>query len=181
MNIVLDSFIHVLGDFDIDNLSALLKNDISKVAYMSSDFTKVLDPAYPKNTPDHILVQGLLESGATASITFRNSGSAAQDESFRWIITGSKGEIEVIKGGGQWQMHNAKWSLTLRQGNEVKKVELSRPEASTTATVSDAGLNTALLWDAYAKGEKDAITDFESALKTHRLLDIIMKKSGFSY
>ena len=50
---------------------------------------------HPKTAPDHILVQGELANGALASISFRKARKPVDALGLRWLITGTKGELEV--------------------------------------------------------------------------------------
>ncbi|OHW93792.1 oxidoreductase family protein [Colletotrichum incanum] len=177
----LDSFTNVVGDFDFNTLSSILKNDVTEGPLHTADRTKVIDPAYPKSSPDHILVQGKLQSGAIASLNFRTTGVSVDNIRGRWIISGTKGEIEASWGPGiMWQGHDPgkKLKVKLATGEE-REIELKKSDAPAVANVSDLGLNTALILDAFAKGDGSRYADFESALKNHRLLEEILQKSGY--
>ncbi|TGJ85507.1 hypothetical protein E0Z10_g3277 [Xylaria hypoxylon] len=81
----LDSFTHVLGDFA--DVQAIMKSTISKVSIVNSKGA-VINPAYHKTSPDQILVQGALESGAVVSISARKPRATVDGVNFRWIISG---------------------------------------------------------------------------------------------
>ncbi|GKT44957.1 galactose/lactose metabolism regulatory protein gal80 [Colletotrichum spaethianum] len=179
----LDSFTHVVGDFDVDSLSSVLKIDATKVPLHNADRTKVIDPAYPKSSPDHILVQGKLENGATASLNFRTASVTVDNIGARWIISGTKGEIEASWGPGMmWQAHNPSKKLKVKLATgEEREVELKKPGTPAVAKVPDLGLNTALILDGFAKGDALRYADFEAALKNHRLLEEILQRSGYKF
>ncbi|WQF88393.1 Putative gfo/Idh/MocA-like oxidoreductase, NAD(P)-binding domain superfamily [Colletotrichum destructivum] len=176
----LDSFTHVLGDFDLGTLSSVLKIDLTHGPLRNAE-GKVVDPAYPKSAPDHVLVQGKLNGGATASLNFRTTSATVGDVGARWIISGTKGEIEASWGNMvMWQTPHPSKKLKIKLfTGEERDVELKRPDIPTVANVSDLALNTALILDAFAKGNGSRYANFESALKTHRLLDEILKRSGY--
>ncbi|GKT91178.1 oxidoreductase family protein [Colletotrichum tofieldiae] len=155
----LDSFTHVVGDFDFDTLSL------------------------PKTSPDHILVQGKLQSGVAASLNFRTTSASVDNIGARWIISGTKGEIEASWGPGlMWQAHDPSKKIKVKLcTGEEREVELKRPDAPAVANVSDLGLNTALILDAFDKGNSSRFADFESALKNHRLLEEILQRSGYKF
>ncbi|KAK1970322.1 oxidoreductase family protein [Colletotrichum sublineola] len=179
----LDSFTHVVGDFDLESLSSILKIDATQVSLHNADRTKVIDPAYPKSSPDHILVQGKLSNGATASLNFRTTSVAVDNVSSRWIISGTKGEIEASWGHGlMWQIHDSSKKLQVKLATgENWDVELLKSDGPAIAHVPDMGLNTAVILDAFAKGDGSRFADFGSALKTHRLLEEILKRSGYKF
>ncbi|KXH57372.1 oxidoreductase family protein [Colletotrichum salicis] len=177
----LDSFTNVVGDFDLSSLSSVLKSDVDTVQLYKADRSSLIDAAYPKSSPDHILVQGILQNGAPASLTFRTTPVVASEVGARWIISGTKGEIEAVWDGGQWQIHNPSKSLKykLLEGEE-QKVTLESGKLPAGVEVSATGLNTALAFDAFAKGDTSRYADFETALKNHILLEKILKKSGYN-
>ncbi|GJC79673.1 galactose/lactose metabolism regulatory protein GAL80 [Colletotrichum liriopes] len=179
----LDSFTHVVGDFDFDTLSSVLKIDVTQGPLHNSDRTKVIDPAYPKTSPDHILVQGKLQNGVAASLNFRTTSASVDNIGARWIISGTKGEIEASWGPGMmWQAHDPSKKIKVKLcTGEEREVELKKPDAPAVANVSDLGLNTALILDAFAKGDSSRFADFESALKNHRLLEEILQRSGYKF
>ncbi|WYZ41368.1 hypothetical protein EsH8_V_000263 [Colletotrichum jinshuiense] len=178
----LDSFTYAVGDIDVDSLTSVLTADVTQVPLSSADRSSIVDPVYPKSSPDHILVQGKLQGGATVSIAFRTTIPLAGDVGARWIITGSKGEIEATWAQGQFQLHSPskKLKITVAEKGE-REVSLERANQEAVANVQPTGLNTALILDAFAKGNHSQFADFEAALKNHQLLDVILKKSGYKY
>ncbi|KAI1184523.1 oxidoreductase [Nemania serpens] len=172
----LDSLTHVLGDFS--EVQAILKLTFDSVSILDDKGTLV-DPAYPKTSPDQILVQGTLESGAVVSIAQRHSKADVDGASFRWIITGTEGEIEVIVRQSNWQFGDPKRTLKMKVGtNEAQHVDfLSNDELE--GKVPAIAANIARQYRAFAKDDTEAVATFESALKTHRLLDRILKAAGW--
>ncbi|KAI0437428.1 oxidoreductase [Xylaria telfairii] len=178
----LDSFIHVLGDFT--ELQAILKKTITESAIFNSQGALV-NPAYPKTSPDQVLVQGILENDAVASIQVRKPKAEVDGVTFRWLISGTEGEIEIIIPHGEWlrshwQFGEPGRTLKLRIGdNEAQNVDfLAGDEFEGKVPLRAA--NVARQYRAFAKGDaKEAVSTFESALKTHRLLDRIIKAAGW--
>ncbi|KAJ0158581.1 Galactose/lactose metabolism regulatory protein GAL80 [Colletotrichum tanaceti] len=150
---VLDFCTHVLGDFDLGTLSSVLKIDLAQGPLHNTD-GKVVDPAYPKSAPDHVLVQGKLNGGATASLNFRTTSGTVGNVGGRWIISGTKGEIEVSWDNMMmWQTPHPSKTLKVKLfTGEERDVELTRPDIPAVANVSDLALSTALILDAFAKG-----------------------------
>lgn len=170
----------MVGDLALNSISSILKNDVTEIEIRKMDMTTVVNPAYPKTAPDHVLVQGQLQNtGAPASISFRTTKSK-EDIGIRWIISGSKGEIEITSGRGQWQIDSADKKLRVRLNDgEVRDVEVTTADLGVAAGISDKAVNTALILDAFAKGETAGFADFAAALKNHKLLDQILNQSGY--
>lgn len=142
---------------------------------------EVIDPAHPKTSPDHILVQGILKSGAAASIVFRRVSSAIDDEGIRWLITGSEGEIEIIIPGigTHAQMANPGRTLRLRSGGgKTQNVSFDQSEPEYISSVPHIGSNTARLYKGFAENA-GGYADFESALKTYELLERIVQEAKY--
>ncbi|KAK1999245.1 oxidoreductase family protein [Colletotrichum falcatum] len=179
----LHCFTHVVGDFDLGSLSSVLKIDTTQVAVYNADRTKIIDPAYPKSAPDHILLQGKLCNGAMASLSFRTTSVTVDNIGGRWVISGTKGEIEASWGHGtMWQAHDPSKKLRVKLATgEERDVELLKSDSPVIAHVPDLGLNTAVILDAFAKGDSSRFADFGSALKTHRLLEEILQRSGYKF
>ncbi|OHE97177.1 oxidoreductase family protein [Colletotrichum orchidophilum] len=177
----LDSFTNVVGDFDLSTLSSVLKRDVDTVPLYKADRVTVINPAYSKSSPDQILVQGMLQNGATASIAFRTTPVTVSEDGTRWIISGTKGEIEAVLDGGQRKGHSPSKKLTYKTvGGEVQEVTLESGKLPEGVEVSALGLNTALIFDAFARGDTSRYADFQTALKNHVLLEEILKKSGYN-
>lgn len=174
-NLVIDSFTHVLGPFT--SLSSILKTQYKTINIINST-GEVVTPNYPKNTPDHVFVQGTLSSGALASIAYRvipDPDRSIDGVGIRWLITGDEGEIELTVPEGQWQLSSegVKLRARLGKGKEAEAVDFqAKGEAG---SIGGLGANTAREYEAFFKGETDKFPDFKDALQTHKLLDLILE------
>ncbi|KAI0203578.1 oxidoreductase [Astrocystis sublimbata] len=172
----LDSFIHTLGDFA--EVQAIMKSAVTEIPIINGK-GEVVNPAYHKSVPEHVLIQGILESGALASISARKSKNEVDDVSFRWIISGTEGEIEVLVPKFAWQMGNPERTLRLKVGtNDAENVDFMGNDKF-ESNVPMLAANVARQYAALAKGDPNAFADFNSALKTHVLLDRIVKAAGW--
>ncbi|KAH8897424.1 putative oxidoreductase [Thozetella sp. PMI_491] len=175
----IDSFIDVLGDFS--DLSAILKSEFPLVPVFDGT-GKMTNPGYRKTSPEQILVQGQLESGTVASIAFRKPKASIDGISWRWIITGTDGEIELTMPDSQWQFGHPETKLTLKVGRsdtvevDFGHVKLDWAEGK---ELQLQALNVSGLYDAFAKGDETRFATFQSALKTHRLLEKIVKAANY--
>lgn len=156
---------------------------VNQTIPLAGDDGKIIDPSYPKTSPDHILVQGVLESGALASLTFRSPIPRTVDGTgWRWIITGSAGEVEITGPEASWQYGSAGTQLKYRIGGEntiTRDYPLLLDEINPEiAMVAYPGVNTAHLYETFAKTDSDRYATFEDALRTQRLLDRILLAAG---
>lgn len=134
---------------------------------------ETIDLEYEKTAPDHIFVQGLLDGGAVASLSFRKPGSTAEETGIRWYISGTKGEI-LLTGPSWWQMLNKEPVLQVKVGNEPVHLINFQDEAESAVQTGPAmASNLALLYEAFAEGDVSRYATFESAARTHRLLEKI--------
>ncbi|KAF5015729.1 hypothetical protein F66182_12836 [Fusarium sp. NRRL 66182] len=174
---VFDSFTQVLGEFVEPH--SILKAARTKIAIRGSDGS-IKIPEYPKNTPDHILVQGVLkDSGAVASICSRDLMHTVDGIGLRWLITGTKGEIEVTAPEGQWQMSDPGRKLRLKIGKN-EAVEVPYANNADKSYLERLSINVTGLYEAFLKDDQSHYATFDSALRTHVLLDEILKRSGFA-
>ncbi|KAI7968334.1 hypothetical protein EIK77_010504 [Talaromyces pinophilus] len=173
---VFDSFTQVLGEFV--EPQSILKAARRKIAIRGGD-GEIKVPDHPKNTPDHILVQGVLkDSGAVASICSRDLMHTVDGIGLRWLITGTKGEIEVTTPEGQWQMSDPRRKLRLKIGNN-EAVEVPFANHEDKSHLERLSINVAGVYEAFLKDDQSHYATFDSALRTHVLLDEILKRSGF--
>ena len=156
----------------------MLKTQYPTVKLLDDAGTMV-DQEYPKSAPDHILVHGSLASRAVASLAYRSVQTAVDRKGIRWIITGTKGEVEVTTPESAWQMGADGATLHLRRGKteQVENIDFSLDKAEAAARVPFPATNTALTYDAFATEKTDRFATFESAMKTHRLLETILAMS----
>lgn len=179
--IVLDTFTDVLGKFDSDTIQSILKTQTPAVPTLSMETGQVVNPAHPKTAPDHILVQGILESGAVASLAFRKAKKPADGLGLRWTITGTEGEIEVTIPEDHLQMAHEDRAIRLRMGRdeEVKTIDWrDAAEPDHVTKIARPGTNSARTYEAMVQ-ENDRYASFESALETHKLLDKIARNAKF--
>ncbi|KAK1847717.1 oxidoreductase family protein [Colletotrichum chrysophilum] len=174
----IDSFTHILGPFDTSSISSMLKTDNDHVPIYIPDRTAIAIPSHPKTAPDHILVQGSLQSGALATVHFRTTQASIDDVGIRWIISGSKGEVEITSPSSSWQGYFPNRKIKVKVfGGETRDVDFAA-DLGAAAEVGQRAVNTALVLDAFAKGKMELYADFEAGLRNHKLLDVILKKSS---
>ncbi|KAM0463228.1 hypothetical protein ACHAPV_003356 [Trichoderma viride] len=174
---VLSGFTYVLGDLATLKSTFAVQNPVVKL--ISGKTGEVVNPEKRRTAPDHILVQGALESGAMVSISTRTPPQPIDGHSLRWLITGSEGELELTTSGRGYQVGSNPRTLRLvTKDGETRTIDWEQDEPSHIKDVAPPGVNTARLFEAYALN-KDCYSDFEKAVKLHRLLDRIAKDAGY--
>jgi predicted dehydrogenase len=162
----------VLGNFKV--VQSVLKVQDKTARTVDGNYN-VVDPEYPVTAPDTIFIQGILEKGGLASLTLRSIRTAVDDCGFRWIISGTKGEIELTtKPGvlaflppGESQIRVRKWK------SDAYVVPYDTDEGEHIRNIPPPGINVARVWEAVAKGDKDGYASIDDSLKTHELLEKI--------
>lgn len=149
------------------------------------DFTtgEVTDPARKKTAPDHIFVNGKLESGAVASLSFRKVTKTVDGKGLRWLISGTKGELEITIDGPNFQMDVAKKQLRLVDNSVGVTQDIDFADAQELAYVKSVpamGQNTSRLCEKFVAAPTE-VANFDDALKLHQLLDKIAAAANYPY
>ncbi|ESZ90925.1 NAD-binding Rossmann fold oxidoreductase family protein [Sclerotinia borealis F-4128] len=140
---LLDTVREVLGE--LSSVESLISNQRPVIKVVSADGT-VVKENFEKTSPDHVMIQGTLESGAVLSATIR--GGAPFKEVLR--LSG----ISMARRG--------------RLGSGVETIEL---EKGSFAKMAPINRNVARVYDAIAAGDKTILCDFENAVKRHEFID----------
>ncbi len=156
----------VLGD--IAELSALLANRRSSVIALD------VGEALPMDTPDQILVSGVLEGGAPLSIHYRGGGPR-DAVGLVWEINGAEGDIRVTGPSGHAQM--VQLSIEGGRGDDRDMKPLEVPASYRTGWPDNPVIgNVARMYSRMAADLRDgtrSAPSFEDAVELHRLIDAI--------
>jgi predicted dehydrogenase len=165
----LDTHLNILGDFK--DIQSTLKTQNSKTNLID-DEGKIVEENYHITAPDTILLQGILESGALTSVIMRTSPEPVDNAGFRWIISGTKGELELTTDPGIFHWGPTGLKLKVKEfGGEAKEIDLGPAEPEHVSQVSYSGQNVARVYEAFAKGDEDGYATLDDALKVHRALE----------
>jgi predicted dehydrogenase len=165
----LDALAFCLGEFS--SLSALVATQVRSARIADSDETVEV------TSPDHVLLNGDLASGAVVSVAIKSVPSHGRG--FRFEVHGSEGILEVTSSG-MAQMAD----LTLRGARSGEGDVTELPLSSTCRWVPEGldepGLNVAQLFRRLGERIRDggdAEPDFAHAVRVHELLDAIQRSS----
>jgi predicted dehydrogenase len=135
-----------------------------------------------KELSDQVLLSGVLQSGAVASVHLK--GGFTNGTGFLFEIHGTDGDLAIVPADPRQLTYIQVSEFTVRGAQAGKPLaDLSIPESYRWVPPAvPAGLpfNVAQLYMRMAEGireGKSAIPDFDVAVKRHQLLDVIQKAS----
>jgi predicted dehydrogenase len=132
--------------------------------------------------PDQVLLSGVLQSGAVASVHLK--GGTANGTGFLFEIHGTEGALAVVPTDPRQETYIQVSEFTVRGAQAGKPLaDLSLPESYRWVPPTvPAGLpfNVAQMYMRMAEGIREGkcvSPDFDLAVKRHQLLDVIQKAS----
>ncbi|MBJ6980861.1 Gfo/Idh/MocA family oxidoreductase [Luteimonas sp. MC1572] len=164
----LAGFRDVLGGFR--HLSARLVNRRQTVDVTDAGTT------IPTTTPDQVLVQGTLDSGAAFSIHYR--GGMSRGTNLLWEINGTEGDILVTAASGHAQLEQL--AVTGANGDATAMTALMPPPGSyegwpDNAVARNVARMYALIAGDIRHGTRSA-PHFRDAVALHETLDAIQRQ-----
>ena len=170
----IDTLCYCLGEFK--ELSSVVANQRQQVKIVETGETIQM------NAPDQVLVSGILQNGAVASVHLK--GGTAGGTGFLFEIHGTEGALAIVPADPSQATYIQVSEFTVR-GVQAGKLlaDLSIPESYRWVPPAvPAGLpfNVAQLYMRMAEGireGKSVSADFDVAVKRHQLLDVIRKAS----
>jgi predicted dehydrogenase len=170
----IDALCFCLGDFK--ELSSVVSNQRQRVKIVETGET------IPMTSPDQVLISGVLQSGAVASVHLK--GGFASGTGFLFEIHGTQGDLAVVPADPRQATYIQVSDFTVRGPRAgTPLADLSIPESYRWVPPAvPAGLpfNVAQLYMRMAEGireGKSVSPDFDTAVKRHQLLDAIQKAS----
>ncbi|RMJ22162.1 hypothetical protein PHISP_06969 [Aspergillus sp. HF37] len=165
---LLDTVREALGDFS--SFQSLVSNQRPVVKIAKADGSVVKENA-DKTTPDHIIIQGTLKSGAVLSAAIRGGAPFKGTPGLVWNIYGEEGEIRItgpsafigIVGTTSFELHNFDTDnvedIALKEGTFVQMGPINR--------------NIARVYEAIAAGDHSVLCDFEDAVSRQEFIQEI--------
>ena len=133
-------------------------------------------------SPDQVLLSGVLQSGAVASVHLK--GGTANGTGFLFEIQGTEGDLAIVPADPLQATYIQVSEFTVRGAQTGKPLaDLSIPASYRWVPPAvPAGLpyNVAQLYMRMAEGIREGRSvspDFDVAVKRHQLLDVIQKAS----
>ncbi|KAL4981262.1 hypothetical protein BDW68DRAFT_197315 [Aspergillus falconensis] len=163
---LLDTVQEVLGNFA--SVQSLLANQRPSVKIVKADGS-VLEETAKKTAPDHIMIQGTLESGAVFSATVRGGSPFKGSPGLVWSIYGEKAEIRILGPSAFIELLGTT-SIELHDfdTNVVEQIELKKGAFTEFGPMNR---NLARVYEAIAAGDKSVLCDFEGAVKRHEFIE----------
>jgi predicted dehydrogenase len=163
----------VLGE--IKTFSSLLATQISDTPLVNRETNEIVE-VFKKTTPDQIMLQATLETGAVLSYHTRADAASPSDPALIWRIFGTKGEIELTTTSRAYLNVgpvDTKITLHERRTGKVEEVKLGDDKFAELPSVAR---NIARIYEAYKDGTTEAVDDFDAALKRHALIDEMLRR-----
>jgi predicted dehydrogenase len=170
-----DSVLYALGG--LEDASALLTTRWPETKLLKADLS--FDRTIKRETPDHIMLQGILASNnAPITIAVRSGKGFKDTPNLTWRIFGTKGEIRLTSmaslnlgiGGDKIELYD-------HEKDTVEVVDVQYPEV--VKDLSPFAKHVGLMYELFAKGGSvnDGFVDFEQAVEMHQILDQMEKSS----
>jgi predicted dehydrogenase len=166
----------VLLPWGFKELSSVVANQRQQVKIVETGETIQM------TAPDQVLVSGILQSGAVASVHLK--GGTAGGTGFLFEIHGTEGALAIVPADPRHATYIQVSEFTVRGAQASKPLaDLSIPERYRWVPPAvPAGLpfNVAQLYTRMAEGIREGRSvspDFDVAVKRHHLLDAIQKAS----
>ena len=175
----LDPLCYLLGEFKY--LNATTATTFPELRFNQADGSKT-EPV-KSDIADFVSIQGVLESGATATFV-SSSTTDATPAKFEWIISGEKGSLK-FEGPSQFiamAPHTLSHYAPLKQdgkGDEEKgpyafEGPVGKWEEVEVEKGGFGGIGE--VYAAFAAGDKDLV-DFDEAVKRHKMVEAIFRSA----
>ena len=126
------------------------------------------------DVPDLIVLNGVLNSGASLSVIFRRGQPFKGSPGFQWQIYGETGEIQVTSAGPSLQALDSGIRIQIHDfaTDSVKDIawQWHHPELPVRAR------NIAALYEAFGRQQQGQYPTFEDAVSRHRQLEEMFEK-----
>lgn len=177
---ILDPLCFLLGEFK--SLNATTETTFPEISYKRADGSRT-DPE-PRTFADSIMVQGVLQSGATVGF-INTQTTEATPGSLEWIISGEKASLKISGASSFLGLFPAKlyqhsagegvegvkmdnYDFSLGGGSEWKEVDIGAPFAF-------GGIGH--VYETFAAGKKGVFVDFDEAVIRHRMVEAIYRSA----
>lgn len=134
-----------------------------------------VEAAARKTTPDHLLIQGVLDSGAVFSASLRGGMPFKGLPALQWFIDGEKGEIK-IEGPSPFIGIASITSFELHDfdTNEVEDIPFTE---GAFAEMDPKPRNVGRIYEAIAAGDRRVLCDFEAAVRRHEFIEKVYSQN----
>jgi predicted dehydrogenase len=144
----------------------------------SSKGSEVIDTV-TKDCPDNIHLQGRFSSGTLLTYQMRAGPSFPGEPGCRWIINGSKGDIQITNPRGCFDIEHAGIEIKYRKAGE-QEAEIVKLAEDELSGLEHPAQNVGRLYEAYAKGETESYANWKVALRRHKFIDEMFERGDGS-
>ena len=166
---MIDFIMLVLGELSV--FQSQLNILRPEVPIMASDGT-ILETVVT-DVADHIMLQGILSSGAPLSVTFRRGPPFKGTPGFIWSVYGEKGEIRITAAGPALQANDDETTIAVHTFDQ-EDVEIIACDRC-VKDLPEPARNVAAMYEAFATKETLKYPDFGHAVLRHRQIEEVIK------
>ena len=171
--VALDSILFSLGE--IDTAQSLLKTQIPEVKIIDGRDTKNYIETIAKTTPDQILLQATLKTGAVLSLHLQGGNAPPFDPQHLWRIHGEKGSIDVAADTFMLNIKTEGVKIRLYDG-ETGKVDNVSVDKDALDELPVPARNIGRVYEAFVAEDKNFLVTFEDAFERHKLLEKMLSQ-----
>lgn len=156
---------------------SLLVTTRKQIALVSSS-GEVVDPAFEKETPDFITLQGTLATGIPVSLTLRGGKAFKGTQGLEWRIYGEKGEIRITASGPFLGVGYPDVKIEVHDFKSDSLEEITIvDDDSEVEGVQGPARNVARVYEKIAEGKGNC--SFEDAVERHEFLHNLWTDNGY--
>jgi len=157
-----DALCHVLGEF----------TSLSAVTALRQPVVTRIDTGEQirKTAHDQIVVAGLLESGAVASVHYR--GGVSRGTRLLWEINGSEGDLQITAEGGHAQIFDTRLAGARGADRQIVPIASAPAHRWVPQELAGPAVNVAQMYARFADDVRNGTRicpDFDDAVRRHRM------------
>jgi predicted dehydrogenase len=152
----------------------LLATQVPEVKIIDGGETRKVVGVAKKDTPDQIILQATLKTGAVLSLHIQGGPPPPFDPKFLWRISGEKGDLDISADYLRLNVISDGITIRLydRESGNVEEVPIEKDELD---DLPGPAKNIGRVYEAFAKGDKKFLVTFEEAFQRHVLIEKILK------
>ncbi|KAF2664832.1 NAD-P-binding protein [Microthyrium microscopicum] len=168
----IDYLLYTLGE--IETVQSLLATQFPEVKLVDSWATRKVVGVAKKNTPDQILLQAKLKTGALLSVHIQGGYPPPFDPKALWRIAGEKGDIEIAADSILLNVRTEGFPIRLhiRETGVVEDIAIEKNELD---NLPMPARNIGRVYEAFAADDKsNSIASFQDAFRIHVLIESML-------
>ncbi|MCJ1317641.1 transcription regulator gal80 [Xylographa vitiligo] len=160
---------------ELSTFHSILGNQRPTVSLTDPHHGNEVVTTFQKDTPDQVLLQGRLASGALLSYHLRGGDPFPGTPGLTWVIYGAAGEIRITNPAWMLDMVHSGVRIQLHTfgEEEVQELRVGKDEMS---GVGDPAQNVGRVYEAYAAGKEGGWPDWGLGMRRHELIEEMWRR-----